>query len=120
MYLPPLRSRRHGTTCGVLLLAVLVLAFAGSVPPTLAGFDEGIAAYKAGDFKLAYEEFLKMAGQGDAGAQFYLGVTSKNGRGVPQNYEAALWWYWQAADQGLAEAQYNLGVMYDEGQGVKS
>ena len=58
------------------------------------------------------------ADQGDAGAQYNLGVMYDQGRGVPQNYAEAVKWYRLAADQGDAIAQYNLGVMYDKGQGV--
>jgi TPR repeat protein len=42
----------------------------------------------------------------------------ENGRGVPQDYAAAVGWYRKAAEQGEAYAQYNLGVMYDNGRGV--
>ena len=57
------------------------------------------------------------ADQGDAGAQYNLGVMYDNGQGVPQNYAEAVKWYRLAADQGDASAQYNLGVMYDNGRG---
>ena len=59
-----------------------------------------------------------LAEQGDADAQYSLGVTYANGRGVPQDYAEAVRWYRKAADQGLASAQNNLGLMYDNGQGV--
>lgn len=58
------------------------------------------------------------AEQGDANAQFNLGVMYANGRGVPQDgAQAAVWWR-KAAEQGLAGAQNNLGGMYGSGQGV--
>ena len=57
----------------------------------------------------------KAAEQGDRG-QFSLGIYK--GRGVPQDYAAAVSWFRKAADQGYATAQYNLGIMYDPGQGV--
>ena len=41
-----------------------------------------------------------------------------NGRGVAQDYSAAVKWYRMAADQGHAGAQNNLGIMYCGGQGV--
>ena len=52
-----------------------------------------------------------MADQGNAVAQFYLGLTYANGRGVPQNNAEAVKWYRLAADQGDAGAQFNLGLM---------
>ena len=58
------------------------------------------------------------AAQGDADAQFNLGVMYAEGYGVPQDYVEAGTWYRLAADQGDADAQFNLGVMYAEGYGV--
>ena len=58
------------------------------------------------------------AEQGDAKAQYSLGVAYRKGDGVPQDYAKAAKWYRHAAEQGHAEAQYNLGVMYAEGRGV--
>ena len=56
--------------------------------------------------------------QGDARAQYNLGVMYGNGQGVAQNYAEALKWYKLAAAQGDARAQFNLALMYDKGQGV--
>ena len=52
------------------------------------------------------------ADQGDASAQYNLGVMYANGQGVPQNHAEAVKWYRLAADQGNASAQFNLGDMY--------
>ena len=41
-----------------------------------------------------------------------------NGKGVAQDYSAAMKWYRMAADQGHANAQLSLGVMYENGRGV--
>ena len=62
--------------------------------------------------------FRRAADQGDALAQFYLGVMYNEGRGVPQDYAEAAKWYRLAADQGDAQAQYNLGLSYARGEGV--
>ena len=64
------------------------------------------------------EEYRKAAAQGDANAQYNLGVMYDNGDGVTQDYQTALKWYRKAAAQGDATAQYALGVMYDNGNGV--
>ena len=62
----------------LLFVAVLV----GFAAPAYAGFDEGMAAYDRGDYARAYKEFKPLAEQGDADAQFYLGVMYDYGRGV--------------------------------------
>ena len=58
------------------------------------------------------------AEQGDADAQFSLGVRYDIGLGVPQDDAEAVRWYRLAADQGNATAQNNLGLMYANGEGV--
>ena len=61
-----------------------------------------------------------LADQGDANAQYMLGVAYDWGfvDGVPENDAEAVKWYRKAADQGDADAQFNLGNMYDNGDGV--
>ena len=56
--------------------------------------------------------------QGDATAQFNLGVMHADGRGVLKDEAEAVRWYRLAADQGHAGAQFNLGVMHADGRGV--
>ena len=58
------------------------------------------------------------ADQGDASAQFNLGLVYRTGQGVPQDDAQAVKWYRLAADQGDASAQFNLGNTYDIGRGV--
>jgi len=64
------------------------------------------------------EALLESAEQGDALAQFQLGMTYLQGRGVKQNYAEASKWLRKAAEQGDAGAQHNLGIMYERGVGV--
>ena len=90
----------------------------GFVSVALADFDDGVAAYEQGDYATAFKEFKPLAEQGDAHAQFKLGVMYRKGYGVPQDYKEALMWYRKAAEQGYAPAQRKLGVMYDIGDGV--
>ncbi|MDO9312787.1 MAG: tetratricopeptide repeat protein [Nitrosomonas sp.] len=70
------------------------------------------------DYKQAVDWYRKAAAQGDAGAQYNLGVMYFEGKGVPQDYKQAVDCYKKAAAQGNATAQNNLGRMYANGQGV--
>lgn len=67
---------------------------------------------------IALRELRPLAEQGDAEAQYNLGVMYNEGKGVPQDYTEAVNWYRKAAEQGFASAQYRLGNMYKDGQGV--
>ena len=63
-----------------------------------------------------YNALKLTAEQGDADAQFKLGVVK--GIDVPQNNHEAFKWFELAAKQGHSGAQHNLGVMYAKGMGV--
>ena len=64
------------------------------------------------------QKTLQSARQGNAAAQFNLGLMYDSGRGVRQDYTKAVQWYRKAAEQGNVEAQHNLGAVYVNGQGV--
>jgi uncharacterized protein len=70
------------------------------------------------DFSTNAQVLEALAAQGNAIAQFNLGVLHDTGRGVWQDHAAAARWYRLAAKQGHAAAQFNLGGLYFEGQGV--
>ena len=65
------------------------------------------------------QKTLQSARQGNAAAQFNLGLMYDSGRGVRQDYTKAVQWYRKAAEQGNVEAQHNLGAVYVNGQGVR-
>ncbi len=90
----------------VTAFAVLLVVLAA---PAWADFSDGVAAYDRGDYATAFSEWKPLAEQGNAGAQFNLGVMYYKGRGVPQDYAEAVKWYRKAAEQGNAGAQFNLG-----------
>ena len=58
------------------------------------------------------------ADQGDAEAQYNLGVIYNNGEGVPKDDAEAVRWFQLAAEQGYAKAQFELGYKYRWGHGV--
>ena len=70
------------------------------------------------DYQTAVKWYTLAAEQGNAGAQYNLGLMYLEGRGVPQDYQTAVKWYTLAAEQGNAGAHHNLGLMYLEGRGV--
>ncbi len=98
-------------------LCIVAVAFA-TAPAFSDGLQKGIDAYHDKDYKTALQEWQPLAKQGDADAQFNLGLLYNNGRGVPQDYKEAAKWYGLSAVQGHVQAQNNLGFMYGEGQGV--
>lgn len=58
------------------------------------------------------------AEEGNADAQYNLGVIYERGQGIPQNYTQAVYWYQKAAEQGHEAAENNLAGMYLDGRGL--
>jgi len=101
-----------------LLALTFLFLFSGFSVVFAGDLQDGLDAAVRGDYKTAYKLWLPLAEQGDAEAQYNLGVMYEHSLGVPQDYKEAFKWYRLAAEQGDADAQNNLGVMYNEGQGV--
>ena len=102
----------------VLMLIVVLLVSGAAVPAVAGPLEDADAAYDRGDYATALRLWRPLAEQGDAIAQFALGIVYANGQGVPQDYAAAVLWFRMAAKQGDDRAQFNLGTMYDKGKGA--
>ena len=63
-----------------------------------ADLDQGLTAYKSGDYATALREWTPLAEQGHADAQFNLGSMYEYGEGVPEDNNTAVKWYSLAAD----------------------
>jgi hypothetical protein len=92
-------------------LSVVTEAVAGPV-------EDGVAAYKRGDYATALQVWRPLAEQGDARAQRHIGSMYFEGKGLPQDDVEAVRWWRLAAEQGEAGAQLMLGAAYGEGGGV--
>jgi TPR repeat protein len=102
----------------MLRATLMALALALSAAPVSAGVsDDAAAAYVRGDYAEAARLYRILAEQGDAGAQYNLGVMYDYGD-VPQDDVEAVKWYRRAAKQGDAGAQVMLGAVYADGLGV--
>ncbi len=97
---------------------VAVALFVGSMTAHAADFSVGYEASQRGDYATALRIFRQLADQGNAAAQFNLGLMYRNGQGVPQDYKESVRWYRKAADQGNASAQTGLGYSYWKALGV--
>jgi len=66
----------------------------------------------------AVEGHRKAAEQGDAEAQFALGLCYDSGDGIAQDCAEAAKWFRKAAEQEHVRACFNLGLAYDNGDGA--
>ena len=65
---------------GFLALAIMALA----VPANAGPYEDGLAAFNRRDYATAQKFWRPLVEQGDAVAQYSLGVMYANGNGVPQ------------------------------------
>ena len=77
---------RAALTASLVLVAIAEAAVA--VP-----FEDYIAVYNRGDYAIALRLIRPLADQGNADAQYNLGVLYEKGQGVPQDYAEAVKWY---------------------------
>lgn len=101
-----------------ILRLALFLTAAGVAGVRAAVLEDAQAAYAAGDYGRAAGLFQTAAEQGDAAAQYNLGVLYENGQGVVKDYSRAAVWYRKSADMGDVNAQNNLANLYMFGLGV--
>jgi TPR repeat protein len=94
------------------LIAGLIMISASSASA------DGVGDYARGDYQRAARTLVVEADRGRPLAQTYLGFMYQMGRGLPQNFELAAFWYRRAAEQGVPAAQYLLAMLYDKGFGV--
>ena len=71
------------------ILALWFILIMLAAPISAQDFQKGLEAAQSGDFATALKEWKPLSEQGDADAQYSLGVMYENGWGVPQDYKKA-------------------------------
>jgi TPR repeat protein len=70
-------------------------------------------AYENGDYAQAFRLFEPLAANGNANAQFMIGLMHAQGQGTEQNFYKAAIMYRLAGNHGHAGAQVNLGSLFE-------
>ena len=70
-------------------------------------------------FAADFNQTQRLANQGDARAQYDLGLMYSEGKELRQDYAKAAEWFGKAVNQGDHRSQAMLGVMYNKGKGVR-
>lgn len=99
--------------------ALLAISLSITAPAMADDWDTAMSHYDNQNYNQAFSIFKRLAEQGNASAQYNLGVMYEKGLGVKQDDAQAVWWYQKSAEQGYADAQFNLGNMYYNGQGIR-
>lgn len=101
------------------LLSVLISGLVFSAGLQAGPYEDGLEAYKKGEYDYAVHYWSQPEMEHDHRALFGLGRIFMDGKGVEKNYGTAIAYYNKAARRGNPSAQYNLGLAYLKGRGVK-
>ncbi|MGA7876968.1 MAG: hypothetical protein WCA08_15020, partial [Desulfoferrobacter sp.] len=86
---------------------ILICSVATSLSsPASADIKSAVAAYKNGNYELAFEELSRLSERGNSVAQRLLGNMYQGGLGVVKNHGLAFEFYLRAAQQGDPLAQF--------------
>jgi len=82
-------------------------------------FDEGTAAYDAGDYATAYRVWSQLAEEDDLAAMRNTAQLLRQGKGVQKDSRKAFKLYLEASEKNLVTAMANVGDMYLAGEGTE-
>ncbi len=92
--------------------------FSTSEQTAVRTYEQGLTAYKSGQYRDALAILKPYAAAGDPLAQLTLGNMYKQGLGVLKDVNQAALWYSKAALQGDLDAKFSLALMYIRGDSV--
>lgn len=93
------------------LLITAVIVF-GVTTPSHADFKNALDAYKRGDHKIAYQNFLPLAKKGDARSRLMLGVMHGEGKGMKRDDFMAHVWFILASKSARRGRLHKLAEKY--------
>ena len=98
------RPQRSGRQQNLLLAAAAALMLFGSSGAAWASYEDGQAAFEQRDYQQALMELQPLAEQGDARAQYLVGIIYRDGLSVQQDFVTAYAWLHVAAANGQPQA----------------
>jgi len=101
------RLDAHPVALAIWMSFICVQAVAESAPLQTA-LDRGVQAAVRAEYLTALGIFQIHAAQGEASAQYNLGLLYLHGLGVPANALQAQYWFKQSAAQGYPQAKLAL------------
>jgi TPR repeat protein len=93
----------------------ILMAMLWVSPVLCADFQKGLDAHRKEDYATAFREWMPLAEQGDARAQYFVGGLYSFGRGVERNDKQAMYWTRKSAENGYANAIYSIAEQYQLG-----
>lgn len=98
--------------------AIALAGLLGTGTACATGLQDGINAYKKGDYSRALSILRPLSQSGVAEAQNHLGLMLASGKGVKRNDRKAVYWFKMASKSGHKKAKQNLAYMKANGRGI--
>ena len=98
------RPQRSGRQQSLLLAAAAALMLFGGSGAAWASYEDGQAAFEQRDYQEALMELQPLAEQGDARAQYLIGIIYRDGLSVQPDFVTAYAWLHVAAARGQPQA----------------
>ena len=109
-------SGPEGLGMRLVLLAITAIVIGGTAFAQTV--DQGVEAFRKGDYAGAVAAWRPAAEAGDPDAQLKLSMAYQEGIGVEKDTARAVSWIRKSAEQGWKDAQAQLGARYLDGDGV--
>ncbi|WXT99695.1 MAG: hypothetical protein Ctma_0399 [Catillopecten margaritatus gill symbiont] len=93
------------------IIFLLYLSFSTFV---YSSFSEGMASYKAADYKTAFLTWLPLAEAKDGAAQYNIAKLYKHGKGVRKDNLEAFKWFQKALKNGVTSAEKEMELLQPE------
>jgi SH3-like domain-containing protein len=103
----------------IILTTALLLLVSGNVIAESNAYNQALDAYNNNDYETALPIWRRLADEGNADAQYALGVAYLKGEGVSRDLNESMKWFEQAGNSGNVQAMFNLGAAYWEGKGTR-
>lgn len=104
----------------IFVILSFILAYSTTLyaQQTSTEYDRAVSAYQSGNFIEAEQLWIKLADQGDANAQYALGIMNLKKEAQRSDDATAFRYLVEAAKKQHVASMFNLGVAYWEGRGV--
>jgi hypothetical protein len=107
----------------VLVLLIIAVWLAGGgysfLSKTVSNIEWREYPYRITDSQKTIEKYQKKADEGDAYAQFKIGLAYSQGKGIKEDDATASEWWIKASEQGEPHAQFALAGAYYHGKGIE-
>ena len=103
----------------ILLLSLVFLLFGCASTRMAQELELGKQSFNSGNFKIAFQQLMPLAVQGDPKAQYAIGFMYYYGYGVPQDSQSGEFWIKRSADKSYVPAVHAIALLNSGEKGLQ-